>query len=116
LSVADAAEMIDAPACPAASGPTASLWQAVRDVAVLTLLYGCGLRISEALGLKRSQAPQGDLITITGKGQKQRIVPVLPAVREAIADYLAICPYVMAADGPLFVGARGGPLAPRLVQ
>src|SRR4029077_10233974 len=115
LSVADAAEMIDAPACPAASGPTASLWQAVRDVAVLTLLYGCGLRISEALGLKRFEAPQGDLITITGKGQKQRVVPVLPAVRRAIADSLALCPHALAPAGPLFVGARGGPLSPRLV-
>jgi integrase/recombinase XerC len=111
LTVADAAEMIDAPA-----GLVTSVWQAKRDVAVLTLLYGCGLRISEALGLKRSEAPQGDIIMITGKGQKQRMVPVLPVVRRAIADYLAACPYALAADGPLFVGARGGPLSPRLVQ
>jgi integrase/recombinase XerC len=111
LSVVDAAEMIEAPA-----GAVASAWQARRDVAVLTLLYGCGLRISEALGLKRAEAPQGELITITGKGQKQRVVPVLPAVRQAIADYLAVCPYALAPDGPLFVGARGGPLGPRLVQ
>ncbi len=116
LSVADAAEMIDAPAAMAGSGPLASVWQAKRDVAVLTLLYGCGLRISEALGLKRSEAPQGEPLMITGKGQKQRMVPVLPAVREAIADYLAACPYALAADGALFVGARGGPLSPRLVQ
>jgi len=116
LSVADAAEMIDAPATMMTSRPTTSVWQATRDVAVLTLLYGCGLRISEALGLKRSEAPQRDIITITGKGQKQRVVPVLPAVRQAIADYLAACPYALAADGPLFVGARGGPLSPRLVQ
>ncbi len=111
LSVADAAEMIDAPAA-----LVKSTWQAKRDVAVLTLLYGCGLRISEALGLKRSEAPQGEPLMITGKGQKQRMVPVLPAVREAIADYLAACPYALAADGPLFVGVRGGPLGPRLVQ
>jgi len=116
LTVADAAEMIDAPIALAASGPLKSLWQARRDVAVLTLLYGCGLRISEALGLKRSEAPQGEPLMITGKGQKQRMVPVLPAVREAIADYLAACPHALAADGPLFVGARGGPLSPRLVQ
>jgi integrase/recombinase XerC len=115
LTVADAAEMVDAPAG-LASGPIRSVWRAKRDVAVLTLLYGCGLRISEALGLKRSQAPQGDLITITGKGQKQRVVPVLPVVREAISDYLAACPHVLAGEGPLFVGARGGPLSPRLVQ
>jgi integrase/recombinase XerC len=116
LTVADAAEMIDAPAAPMASGPLKSVWQAKRDVAVLTLLYGCGLRISEALGLKRSEAPRGEPLIITGKGQKQRMVPVLPAVREAIADYLAACPYTLAANGPLFVGARGGPLSPRLVQ
>ena len=111
LSVADAAEIIDAP-----TGMVASAWQAARDVAVLTLLYGCGLRIAEALGLKRSQAPQGEIIVITGKGNKQRLVPVLPAVRRAIADYLAVCPYALAGDGPLFVGARGGPLNPRIVQ
>ncbi len=111
LSVSDAAEMIEAPAA-----LVDSAWQATRDVAVLTLLYGCGLRISEALGLKRSEAPQGDLLAITGKGRKDRIVPVLPAVREAITDYLAICPHLLSADGPLFVGARGGPLNPRLVQ
>ena len=111
LSVADAAEMIDAP-----SALVTSVWQAKRDVAVLTLLYGCGLRISEALGLKRSQAPGVEPLIITGKGQKQRMVPVLPAVSAAIADYLAACPYALPADGPLFVGARGGPLSPRLVQ
>jgi integrase/recombinase XerC len=108
--------MIDAPSVLAASGSAASAWQAARDVAVLTLLYGCGLRISEALGLKRREAPQGDLITITGKGQKQRVVPVLPAVRHAIDAYLAACPHALPADGPLFVGARGGPLGPRLIQ
>ncbi|MGC2413590.1 MAG: tyrosine recombinase XerC [Stellaceae bacterium] len=111
LSVADAAEMIDAP-----EGMGKSVWQAKRDVAVLTLLYGCGLRISEALGLKRSEAPGTEPITITGKGQKQRMVPVLPVVSAAIADYLAACPYALQADGPLFVGARGGPLSPRLIQ
>ena len=116
LTIVDAAEIVAAPGDPAAGDAAASRWQAKRDVAVLTLLYGCGLRISEALGLKRSEAPAGDLIAITGKGQKERIVPVLPAVREAIADYLADCPYALAADGPLFVGARGGALGPRLVQ
>ncbi len=115
LSVADAAEMIEAPAEIAATTP-GSAWQASRDIAVMTLLYGCGLRISEALGLRRREAPGGDQMMITGKGQKERLVPVLPAVRQAIADYLAVCPYALAADGPLFVGARGGPLAARLVQ
>lgn len=111
LSVADAAELVDAP--PAL---VASVWQAKRDIALLTLLYGCGLRLSEALGLKRSEMPRGDVMTITGKGRKQRLVPVLPVVREAIQDYVAACPYPLAADGPLFVGARGGPLNPRVVQ
>jgi integrase/recombinase XerC len=111
LSIIDAAEIVEAP-----NELVVSVWQAKRDIALLTLLYGCGLRLSEALGLKRSEAPRGDLITITGKGRKQRLVPVLPAVREAIADYLAACPYALAADGPLFVGARGGPLHPRVVQ
>jgi integrase/recombinase XerC len=111
LSVVDAAEIVEAP-----TELVTSVWQAKRDVALLTLLYGCGLRLSEALGLKRSEAPRGDLITITGKGRKQRLVPVLPVVREAIADYLAACPHALAADGPLFVGARGGPLHPRIVQ
>jgi len=111
LSVVDAAEIVEAP-----TEFVISVWQAKRDIALLTLLYGCGLRLSEALGLKRSEAPRGDLITITGKGRKQRLVPVLPAVREAIADYLAACPYALAANGPLFVGARGGPLHPRVVQ
>jgi len=111
LSVADAAELVLAP-----SELVASAWQAKRDIAVFTLLYGCGLRISEALGLARGEAPLGEQITITGKGQKQRLVPVLAAVRQAIAEYLAVCPYALAADGPLFVGARGGPLSPRLVQ
>jgi integrase/recombinase XerC len=111
LSVADAAELVEAP--PAL---VASVWQAKRDIALLTLLYGCGLRLSEALGLKSSEAPRGDLVTITGKGRKQRLVPVLPAVRQAITDYVAACPYPLAPDGPLFVGARGGPLNPRVVQ
>jgi integrase/recombinase XerC len=111
LSVADAAEIIEAPADIAAD-----IWQAKRDIAVLTLLYGSGLRISEALGLTRAAAPLGEQITITGKGSKQRLVPVLRAVREAVADYLAVCPYKPPPEGPLFVGARGGPLNPRIVQ
>jgi len=93
-----------------------SAWQGKRDVAILALLYGCGLRISEALGLARRAAPLGEMLAITGKGGKDRLVPVLPAVREAVADYLTACPYPLPADRPLFVGARGGPLSPRLVQ
>ncbi|HEX5318618.1 MAG TPA: tyrosine recombinase XerC [Stellaceae bacterium] len=111
LNVADAVEAVGAVA-----ELTASEWQGKRDAAVLALLYGCGLRLSEALGLSRGEAPLGEALTITGKGRKQRLVPVLPAVRDAVADYLAACPYRLAADGPLFIGARGGPLHPRLVQ
>ncbi len=95
---------------------TASDWQGKRDTAILALLYGCGLRLSEALGLTRTEAPVAEMLAITGKGSKQRLLPVLPAVREAIADYLAACPYMLAKEGPLFVGARGGPLNPRVVQ
>ena len=91
-------------------------WQARRDTALLALIYGCGLRLSEALGLSRGEAPLGEMLTITGKGRKQRQLPVLPAVRTAVTDYLAACPYALGADDPLFVGARGGPLNPRLVQ
>lgn len=91
-------------------------WIAARDIAVMTLLYGCGLRISEALGLSRRDAPDGETIVVLGKGGKQRMVPVLPVVREAIATYLAACPHPMEPDGPLFVGAQGGRLSPRIVQ
>jgi integrase/recombinase XerC len=86
---------------------------------VLGLLYGSGLRIAEALSLKRGQAPlpnTGDAITVTGKGNKARMVPVLPQVAKLIADYVALCPIELPPNGPLFVGARGGPLVPRIVQ
>ncbi len=91
-------------------------WMGKRDLALLTLLYGCGLRLGEALGLTRAQAPASDSIVVTGKGNKQRVVPVLPVVREAVADYLATCPWRGEPEGPLFVGARGGPLNPGVVQ
>lgn len=91
-------------------------WEAARDAAVLTLLYGCGLRISEALSLKRSDAPLGDLLRILGKGSKTRMVPVLPAVRAAVDAYLAEVPFVIESDAPLFRAKRGGPLSPRHVQ
>lgn len=91
-------------------------WMAKRDAAVLTLIYGCGLRIAEALDLNRGQAPEGETMVVTGKGNKQRVVPVLPVVRAAINDYLAICPFVLGKNDPLFVGARGGRLNPRQVQ
>ena len=91
-------------------------WEAARDEAVLTLLYGCGLRISEALSLVRSDAPLSESLRITGKGGKTRIVPVLPAVREAVSAYLAQAPFALAPDEPLFRAKRGGPLSPRHVQ
>jgi integrase/recombinase XerC len=94
-------------------------WILARDAAVLALLYGSGLRISEALGLARGAVPapgEGDVITVLGKGNKQRMVPVLPQVLQAIADYLALCPFHVPPEGPLFVGAKGGPLSPRIVQ
>jgi integrase/recombinase XerC len=91
-------------------------WEAARDQAVLTLLYGCGLRISEALSLKRSDAPLGEALRITGKGSKMRMVPVLPAVRAAVDAYLAELPLVIDPAEPLFRAKRGGPLSPRHVQ
>jgi integrase/recombinase XerC len=92
-------------------------WILARDAAVFALLYGSGLRISEALGLKRNDM-RGDIDTISvkGKGSKLRMVPVLPQVTNAIAQYIAVCPYDLPAEGPLFVGARGGALSPRIVQ
>jgi integrase/recombinase XerC len=91
-------------------------WVRTRDAAVLTLLYGCGLRISEALSLKGSDAPLGASLRITGKGGKTRLAPVLPAVREAVDLYLEAIKPPVAADEPLFRAARGGPLTPRQVQ
>ncbi len=98
--------------------PDAPDWVVARDAAVLTLLYGSGLRISEALGLAREEAPVAgrDMLRITGKGGKERAVPVLPVAQEAVAHYLALCPFALAPKGPLFVGQRGKRLAPRLVQ
>ncbi|MBV9687215.1 MAG: tyrosine recombinase XerC, partial [Alphaproteobacteria bacterium] len=111
LTIEDAASALDT-----AAAVSVKEWEGKRDTAILALLYGCGLRLSEALALTRGEAPLGDTLAITGKGGKQRLLPVLPAVRRAIADYLAACPYRPAKDGPLFVGSRGGPLNPRIVQ
>lgn len=93
----------------------AAEWIAARDTAVVTLLYACGLRISEALGLTGAAHPLPDVLRITGKGGKERLVPVLPAARAAIAHYVALCPFELVPEGPLFRGARGGALNPRLV-
>ena len=91
-------------------------WIIARDAAVLGLRYGSGLRISEARSLKPKDLVAGDAITVTGKGNKTRMVPVLPQVAKLIADYVALCPLDLPGDGALFVGARGGPLSPRIVQ
>jgi integrase/recombinase XerC len=111
LTIEDASGSLDAAAA-FANRP----WEGNRDTAILALLYGCGLRLSEALGLTRGRAPLGEILAINGKGGKQRLVPILPAVRRAVADYVAACPYELVKDGPLFVGSRGGPLNPRIVQ
>ena len=88
-------------------------WIAARNAAVLTLLYGLGLRISEALGLKGGDFSGNETaLRITGKGNKTRIAPVLPVAQEAVAEYRRLCPYHLAADQPLFRGAKGGPLNP----
>jgi integrase/recombinase XerC len=116
LAVGEAKRVADAQL---RAGEVRESWVVARDAAVLALLYGSGLRISEALGLKRSSVPgpgQGDAIRVTGKGNKQRMVPLLPQVSQLIADYVALCPYQLPADRPLFVGAKGGPLSPRVVQ
>lgn len=91
-------------------------WVAARDTAVVTVLYGCGLRISEALGLTGAQCPLPPTLRITGKGGKMRLVPVLPAAREAVDRYVALCPLDLSDGGPLFRGVRGGALNPRMVQ
>jgi len=100
------------------AAPDTPEWITARDTAVLTLLYGSGLRISEALSLTCRDAPTKcrDMLRVTGKGDKTRVVPVLPIVREAIERYLALCPIELGSDDPLFVGVRGGPLSPRIIQ
>lgn len=91
-------------------------WVGARDTAVITLLYGCGLRISEALGLLGADAPLGPSLRIKGKGAKERIVPVLPVARNAVETYAALCPFDLEPDLPLFRGTRGGALNPRIIS
>lgn len=101
------------------AGEERESWILARDAAVMALLYGSGLRISEALGLKRREVPrpgEGDVLIVTGKGNKTRMVPVLQNVLALVQDYVAMCPYPLPAEGPIFVGARGGPLSPRIIQ
>ena len=99
------------------AGEVRDPWIIAREVAVLGLLYGAGLRISEALGLRRKDFIEGsDAITVAGKGNKTRMVPLLPQVATLIADYIALCPFDLAPETPLFAGSRGGPLSPRIIQ
>src|SRR5215510_9403414 len=116
LAVAAARQVTDADL---RAGEERETWVLMRDAAVLALLYGSGLRISEALGLTRGEVPEpgkGDVITVTGKGNKRRMVPVLRRVLELIADYVKACPYDLPANSPLFIGAKGRPLSPRIVH
>jgi integrase/recombinase XerC len=116
LGVAAAKRLTDADV---RAGEEREPWILARDAAVLALLYGSGLRISEALGLKRKDVPEpgkGDTIIVTGKGNKTRMVPVLPQVLELVAEYVGAFPGDLPAEGPLFRGARGGPLSPRIIQ
>jgi integrase/recombinase XerC len=92
-----------------------SEWVAARDMAVITLLYGCGLRISEALGLTGADSPLPQVLRIIGKGGRERLVPVLPAAQGAVAAYVRLCPHDLARTEPLFRGVRGGALNPRLI-
>ncbi|HEY1615470.1 MAG TPA: tyrosine recombinase XerC [Rhizomicrobium sp.] len=110
LSETDAARTV------ALAGENNTAWIAARDAALLTLLYGAGLRISEALGLRRGDAPLGDWLTVLGKRNKERAVPVLPVMREVMARYEALLPFPAAADGPLFVSRRGKAMSAREAQ
>jgi integrase/recombinase XerC len=101
------------------AGENREPWIWARDAAVMALLYGSGLRISEALGLKRRDVPKpgaGDVLIVTGKGNKTRMVPVLQNVLALVQDYVAMCPHPLPPEGPVFVGSRGGPLSPRIIQ
>jgi integrase/recombinase XerC len=123
-----AARRLPRPLCPADAravtttapreGEAREPWVLARDAAVLALCYGSGLRISEALSIRRAEAPVGgaEAVTVVGKGKKTRSAPVIAPVRKAVEDYLALCPYALKPEGPLFVGARRGPLSPRIVQ
>jgi integrase/recombinase XerC len=107
LSVDAAREMIET-----AGMQTDRAWVGARDMAVLTLMWGCGLRVSEALSLKGRDAPLGEALRIIGKGNKERLVPVLPVAREAVETYLRLCPHPRETDAPLFRAIRGGALSP----
>ena len=99
-----------------AAGAASTPWLGARDLAVLLLLYGAGLRVAEALSLTVRALPIGSTLRVTGKRSKMRVVPIVPAVRDAIEDYVRQCPFPLSGDSPLFLGARGGPLNPDLVR
>jgi integrase/recombinase XerC len=100
------------------AGTQKPAWVLARDAAVLALLYGAGLRISEALSIKRHEAPVGetDALTVTGKGNKRRSVPIIEPIRAGLESYLKLCPLHLPPEGPLFVGVKGGTLSPRIIQ
>jgi integrase/recombinase XerC len=116
LSVDDALALVNPPQ--QLLEDTASPWISARDVAVMTLLYGAGLRIAEACSVLRRDAPINglDTLRVTGKGDMQRDVPVLPVVSKAIAEYIRLCPYYLHPDRPLFMGEQGGAMSPRVIQ
>ena len=99
-----------------ASEAASEPWIGARDLAILLLLYGAGLRIAEAMSLTGGVRPIGEVLRVTGKRSKTRVVPIMTTVREAIEDYVRQCPWPIERDGPLFVGARGGPLNPDVVR
>jgi integrase/recombinase XerC len=116
IQMASAKRLVDADE---RAGENREPWIWARDAAVMALLYGSGLRISEALGLKRRDVPapgDGDTLIVNGKGNKTRMVPVLQNVLALIQEYVRMCPHPLPASGPIFVGARGGPLGPRIIQ
>lgn len=116
IGIASAKKLADADL---RAGEEREPWVLARDAAVLALLYGSGLRISEALALRRQDFPKvggDDAIRVTGKGNKTRVAPLLSQVVQLVADYAAMCPYPLPPEGPLFRGARGGPLSPRIIQ
>jgi integrase/recombinase XerC len=115
LAPQDAKDVADAES---RAGEARPPWILARDAAVLALLYGAGLRISEALGINRREAPIGDIdaLTVIGKGNKTRMVPIIVTLRRGIENYLALCPYPLPPEGPLFVGAQGRRLDPRIIQ
>lgn len=107
----DAANLADAVEASAADD-----WIGVRDRAVLLLMYGAGLRIAEALSLTGGDLPLGETLTVTGKGNKQRVVPILPVIRQAVDEYLRLCPWPLERGRPVFRGEKGGPLNQGMVQ